>query len=83
MSNKNFTEREICREISSDIGASYEEVLIIVRSFLSYLRWVIEKSGFETMTLPYFGKFKVNHKRVQIVSSRKISKHLGVHKFYT
>jgi hypothetical protein len=56
---------EIIREVAKETGAAIEEVFSIVNCQSKYVAWVIEHSGFETVTLPYLGKFVVNPKRVQ------------------
>ena len=75
MSKKRLnTQREIAREIANEIGGNFEEVLSIIRSQSAYLAYTMEHSGFETVMLPYLGKFYVNPKQLQYINNKNIIK---------
>jgi hypothetical protein len=63
--DKNDLELQICREIAKEIGAPIEEVLTIVRAQSKYVCHIIENSGFESVSLPYLGKFLVKPMRLK------------------
>ena len=56
---KSDLEYEICKEISKEIGSPMEEVMSIVRTQSKYVTQTIKTSGFESISLPYLGKFLV------------------------
>lgn len=64
--------KEICREIAKDFGMPYEQVVSIENSATSYIKHVMEHSGFETIKLPYFGKFTVNPIRLKEYNEGRI-----------
>lgn len=61
---KSDLELQICREISKEIGAPLEEVMSIVRMQSKYVTRIMEFSLFESVSLPYLGKFLVKPGRL-------------------
>lgn len=74
--DKNDLELIICREISKEIGAPVEEVMSIVRTQSKYVTHIIEHSGFESVSLPYLGKFIVKPERLQKLNESEANKRL-------
>ena len=62
---RNDLELQICREISKEIGSPLEEVMSIVRTQSKYVTQTIKLSGFESISLPYLGKFVVKPWRLK------------------
>ncbi len=63
--DKNDLEMQICKEISKEIGSPLEEVMSIVRTQSKFITGVIKNSGFESVSLPYMGKFLVKPGRLK------------------
>jgi nucleoid DNA-binding protein len=63
-------EIQLTREIAKDLGATLSEVQSIVESQFLYVRKIMEHGAFETVRLPYLGKFTVSVKRVQLLNDR-------------
>jgi len=61
---------QLSREIAQELGATHSEVYNIVESQFTYVKKVMEHGAFETVRLPYLGKFTVNAKRVQLLNDR-------------
>lgn len=69
-------ELKLCKEISREIGASLEEVVSIVRTQAKYVSHVMEFSGFESVSLPYLGKFLVKPARLRKLNELMADKRL-------
>ena len=74
--DKNDLELQICREISREIGAPVEEVMSIVRTQSKYTTHIMEHSGFESVSLPYLGKFLVKPQRLVKLNESEANKRL-------
>lgn len=72
-----LTEKNICRTVSEQLKIPYEEVLDIYRSSIAYTIHTMEHSGFDTIMLPYFGKFHVKPYRLKMYNEGKIRKKNG------
>jgi uncharacterized protein (UPF0128 family) len=70
----NSLNKSICLEVSKELKIPYEQVIDIVESSSLYIKHVMENSGFETVHLPYFGKFKVNPNRLKYYNEGRIKK---------
>lgn len=66
--------RRLIREIAKELGTSYEEVFSIVNTQSKYTAEVIQYSGFETVTLPYLGKFMVKPARLKKLNDNMMNK---------
>ena len=73
---KNDLELQICREISKEIGSPLEEVMSIVRAQSKYVTQAIKNSGFESISLPYMGKFLVNPWRLRRLNQAMAEKRI-------
>ena len=62
------TEEKIIQEIAKELGISPNLAQKIVRSQFEFVRIVMERGEFETVRLPYFGKFSVKPYRLQKVN---------------
>ena len=67
-------EKILSKRISKEIGMPYEQVISIARSCIGYVVHVMKHSGFETVHLPYFGKFTVKPYRLQLYNEHKLHK---------
>lgn len=74
--DKNDLELQICRQIATEIGAPIEEVVSIVRTQSKYVTQIIAKSGFESVSLPYLGKFLVKPGRLKKLNEAMAEKRL-------
>jgi nucleoid DNA-binding protein len=61
-------EEKIIQEVAKELGISQSIAQKIVRSQFQYVRKTMEKGEFETVKLPYFGKFHVKPYRLQKVN---------------
>lgn len=61
-------EERINQEIAKELGISPNLVQKIVRTQFEFVKYVMEKGEFETVRLPYFGKFMVKPYRLQKVN---------------
>lgn len=73
-----LTEKDICRIVAEQLKIPYEEVLDVYRSSISYTIYTMEHSGFDTIKLPYFGKFQVKPYRLKMYNEGKIRKKNGI-----
>jgi len=80
MAKRNEVKQEIYKEISKETGASMNEIERCVEMQFEFIEKTIKKGEFDTIRLPYLGKFTVNPKRVQnlnnkyaIIQRRKLS----------
>jgi hypothetical protein len=62
---------QLIREIAKERKRPVEEVMLIVNSQSAFAREVIQKSGFDSVKLPYIGKFYVKLSRVHKLSEKK------------
>jgi nucleoid DNA-binding protein len=67
-------ERKICKEISKELSVSYEQVYSIVNGSTDYVKHVMENSGFESVMMPYFGKFLVKPNRLKYYNDDRIKR---------
>ncbi len=67
-------EVNISNYVSEELKVTREEVLAVYRSCIAYTIHVMKTSGFETVKLPYFGKFSVNPYRLKLYNENKIKK---------
>ena len=61
-------EERIIQEIAKELGISPSLVQKIVKTQFEFVKTVMEKGEFETVRLPYFGKFSVKPYRLQKVN---------------
>jgi nucleoid DNA-binding protein len=61
-------EERINQEIAKELGISPSLVQKMVRSQFEFVKTTMEKGEFETVRLPYFGKFMVKPYRLQKVN---------------
>jgi glucan phosphorylase len=54
----------LIREIAREMGTSFEEIYSVVNTQSKYTVHVMTSSGFETVMLPYLGKFLVKPYRL-------------------
>ena len=68
------TREEIIEHLANKYGLSFEEVEDIINHQFKFVSDVIEKGDFDTVRLPYFGKFTVNKNRVKHINRLKHEK---------
>ena len=56
----NKVKEDLCRKVAEEFGCSVDEVRDIVDSQYEFLRSIIERGAFDSVRLPYFGRFHVN-----------------------
>lgn len=71
-------EKDICKTVASKLEMPFELVLGIYRSSISYTIHTMEHSGFDTIMLPYFGKFMVKPYRLKKFNENKIKRKHGI-----
>lgn len=70
MSKRNEVKHEIYKEIAAETGCSINEIEKVAEAQFSFIKKIIERGEFDTIRLPYLGKFGVNPKRVQNLNNR-------------
>lgn len=73
-----ITEKEIARSVAKKLNIPYEGALNIYKSTISYVIHVMKHSGFDSVKLPYFGRFGVKPYRLQKYNEYKIKKKNGL-----
>ena len=62
---KNKLKSELIKEVQKELGGSYSEIESVVESQFQFIKYTIEKGLFNSVRMPYFGRFKVNPYRLQ------------------
>ena len=62
---KNKLKIEIIKEVQKELEGNYSEIESVVESQFEFIRYTIEKGLFNSVRMPYFGRFKVNPYRLQ------------------
>jgi len=62
---KNKLKHEVYREIQAEIGGDLKEIEDIVDSQFAFTAKVIATGMFDSVRLPYFGRFSVNPYRLR------------------
>lgn len=71
---KNKVKEELIAKIAEEYGYDKAEVRSIVDSQYSFLRKVVEHGAFDSVRLPYFGRFHVNPYRLHKLNLTKVKK---------
>lgn len=71
MKHNNELQEEIILELSEEIGGSRKEIREIVKTQFEFVKFVIEHGTFESVQLPYFGKFRVKPHRLKMLNQSK------------
>ena len=71
---KNKVKEELIAKIAEEYGYDKAEVRSIVDSQYSFLRKTIEHGAFDSVRLPYFGRFHVNPYRLHKLNLTKVKK---------
>lgn len=61
----NKLKSELIKEVQKELGGSYSEIESVVESQFQFIKYTIEKGLFNSVRMPYFGRFKVNPYRLQ------------------
>ena len=71
---KNKVKEELIAKIAEEYGYDKAEVRSIVDSQYIFLRKTIEHGAFDSVRLPYFGRFHVNPYRLHKLNLTKVKK---------
>lgn len=62
---KNKLKQEVIKEIQAELGGSVQEIESVVESQFNFIKQTMERGLFDSVRLPYFGRFKVNPYRLR------------------
>ena len=62
---KNKLKQKVIKEIQQELGGDVSQIESVVESQFEYVAYTISKGLFNSIRLPYFGRFKVNPYRLQ------------------
>jgi len=62
---KNRLKHEIAKEIQQEIGGDLGPIQEVIESQFAFVKYTLEKGWFDSVRLPYFGKFFVNPYRLR------------------
>jgi len=65
---------EIIYYLANKYNMPLSKVEKIVNSQFKYVSEIVKEGNFETVRLPYFGKFSVKQKRVEYINKKKNEK---------
>ena len=65
---------EIIRKLSYKYDIPFKTVSNIINYQFKYISDIMKKGNFETIRLPYFGKFTVNKNRIKHINNLKENK---------
>jgi nucleoid DNA-binding protein len=68
---RNKLKYEVYKEIQDEIGSSIAEIEGVVDSQFSFIAKIIARGLFESVRLPYFGRFSVNPYRLRRLNIEK------------
>lgn len=76
---KNKQKTALIKEVQEELGGSYAEIESVVDSQFNFIRTTLEAGYFNSVRMPYFGRFMVNPYRLQklnvaLASNRKPKK---------
>lgn len=71
---RNKTKEAIIKELAERHGYSAQEVRDVVDSQFGFLRKVVEHGAFDSVRLPYFGRFYVNPYRLHKLNLTRVKK---------
>lgn len=71
---KNKLKKEVYQDIQSEIGGELHEIESIVDSQFSFLAKHMSLGYFDSVRLPYFGRFAVNPYRLRKINISKATK---------
>ena len=62
---KNKLKYEISKEIQEELGGDLADIQQVVESQFAFVKYTIEKGLFDSVRMPYFGRFRVNPYRLR------------------
>jgi nucleoid DNA-binding protein len=62
---RNKLKNEIIKEIKDELGGTTAEIESVVESQFSFIAYTIGKGLFNSVRMPYFGRFRVNPYRLR------------------
>lgn len=73
---KNKLKHEIAKEIQEELGGDLGPIQDVIESQFAFIKYTIERGRFDSIRMPYFGRFKVNPYRLRRLNI-SISKYLA------
>jgi len=70
----NKLKEKLYKTIAAEYGTTVEEVRSIVESQFSFLRKTIEHGAFNSVRIPFFGRFYVNSYRLHRLNLERVNK---------
>lgn len=65
---------KLYKQIAEEYGTTVEEVRSIVESQFEFLRKTIEHGAFDSVRIPFFGRFHVNPYRLHKLNLERVQK---------
>ena len=70
----NKVKEKLYKELAKEYGTTVEEIRSIVESQFSFLRKTIEHGAFDSVRIPFFGRFYVNPYRLHKLNLERVTK---------
>lgn len=70
MGKRNEVKQEIYREIAKETGSTMQEVENCVETQFKFIEKIIRRGEFDTVRMPYLGKFTVKPSRVKYLNNK-------------
>lgn len=62
---RNKIKYEVAREIQDELGGTLQDIESVIESQFDFIKYTIEKGLFNSVRMPYFGRFWVNPYRLR------------------
>ena len=69
---RNILKDKLCKKVAEEYGTSMDEVRRIVDSQFTFLRKTIEHGAFDSVRIPFFGRFHVNPYRLHRLNLERV-----------
>lgn len=70
----NKVKEKLYKELAKEYGTTVEEIRSIVESQFLFLRKTIEHGAFDSVRIPFFGRFHVNPYRLHKLNLERVTK---------
>lgn len=70
----NKVKEKLYKELAKEYGTTVEEIRSIVESQFLFLRKTIEYGAFDSVRIPFFGRFHVNPYRLHKLNLERVTK---------
>lgn len=71
---KNALKEKLYKQLAEEYGTTVEEVRSIVESQFGFLRKTMEAGAFDSVRIPFFGRFYVNPYRLHKLNLERVKK---------